>query len=414
MKIEEFIAIYGNEKQEVTDNFVTKSISTNYNIKDSFIEFGDNSYDARIIGKNLEYKIDIDNSAHTINIYDNGHGVKDASNLFKLGGTNKDKDNGKIGKYGIGVPGASSSIAKECIYDKNEIVQVIYTSAHKGNMFEKRVAFNSDGTMRIGTTEYSKCDVNEHFTNILFKNVILENTSEIIGALEETFENPLQNGFNISFNGRQLGKSNVRTFIGDEPVDVVKVGDDDVEIRYRIIGGNVNKGDREFEEAGLRIYDKNTGRLLGKSTKYWNWFVGREAQPNICGLRAGIWIDSSLSSYTKFGILPAKNGVKYKQYYKQDDFKELSEKLSSIYRQAANTTPNEGVGEYKIGSRVFIRSGANFDGLYHYDEVCNSVLIKKGTPKLKDIAALVNENINLKKRLEKNLKKKCITNEYNW
>ena len=66
MKIEEFIAIYGNEKQEVTDNFVTKSISTNYNIKDSFIEFGDNSYDARIIGKTLDSTIDIDNSAQNI------------------------------------------------------------------------------------------------------------------------------------------------------------------------------------------------------------------------------------------------------------------------------------------------------------------------------------------------------------
>ena len=40
-KIEDFINKYGNEPQEVTKNYSTKSLASNYNIKDAFIELCD-------------------------------------------------------------------------------------------------------------------------------------------------------------------------------------------------------------------------------------------------------------------------------------------------------------------------------------------------------------------------------------
>ena len=43
MTEQEFITKFGEESQEVTKNYATKSLGTNYDIKDAFIEFGDNA-----------------------------------------------------------------------------------------------------------------------------------------------------------------------------------------------------------------------------------------------------------------------------------------------------------------------------------------------------------------------------------
>ena len=98
--------------------------------------------------------------------------------------------------------------------------------------------------------------------------------------------------------------------MGDEPIKTIKVGDFYVDVKYRIIGGeSTNSKDRAFEETGLRVYDKGTGRLLAKNVKLWKWYGDKEAQQNICGLRAAIYIEGSIQSYTKFGVVPAKNGI---------------------------------------------------------------------------------------------------------
>lgn len=406
MTEKEFANIYGDEQQEVTKNFVTKSISSNYNIKDAFIEFCDNGYDARIFGEPLNMSFDYNPNEHTINVRDNGTGINDDRNLFKLGGTNKENAHGKIGKYGIGVLGSISSIAKECFYDKSEVVVVTYSSANNGTYFEKSCCFKSNGNITIGKTDFSECDKNEHFTNIKFTNVCLENNTEIIQAIEETFEITLQTDLNITFNGRHLGKSGFKTFIGDEIPETINVGNDTVDVKYRLIGGSNNKSDKTFIESGLRFYSKNTNRLLAKDTQFWNWFADKSAQPTICGLRVGIWIDDSLESFNKFGIKPAKNGISYKKYHAQKDFKELKDKLVEIYNKAANTTHSDNSGEYKIGTRVFTKTSANIKGIYKYDEEANLVYIKSGQPKLEEIAQLINDYINLKKRFEKKKQKK--------
>lgn len=48
MKLSNFIGKYGVEEQKVTKNFSAKSLGINYDIKDAFIEFCDNAYDARL------------------------------------------------------------------------------------------------------------------------------------------------------------------------------------------------------------------------------------------------------------------------------------------------------------------------------------------------------------------------------
>ena len=401
----EFINKYGDEPQEVTRNYSTKSLGTNYNIKDAFIEFCDNAYDARINGETLDFSIEIDANSKKFAFIDNGTGVSDDANLFKLGGTNKEKDKGKIGKFGIGVPGATSAIATKCVFNKSEMVEVIFESAYNGKRFEKHIAVLPNGETILGKTTYESCDENLHYTKITFTNVELKTRTEITDALEETFEEPLHRDLNISFNGRQLGKTFNRTFVGDEPVKTIMVGPFSTDVKYRIIGGDtMSSSDRTFEEAGLRVYDKKTGRLLAKSNDLWFWYGGKKAQQNICGLRAAIYIDSSIESYNKFGIKPAKNGVTYAKYFSSDvDFALLSNELSSIYNQAAKTAPATSEGVITLGGRTFQTTTMKISEPY-MEVGKGSYLIKKKYT-TSEMAQIINELITLKKKCDKKASK---------
>ena len=156
MTEQEFITKFGEESQEVTKNYATKSLGTNYDIKDAFIEFGDNAYDARLKNVELTFNIITDDDKHMFIFTDNGSGISDASNLFKLGGTNKENNKNRIGKYGIGVPGAASAIATQCRFNKTEPVEVIFESACKGKYFEKHAIITPGGDLIIGKTLYSE------------------------------------------------------------------------------------------------------------------------------------------------------------------------------------------------------------------------------------------------------------------
>lgn len=410
MNVNDFINKYGDEPQEVTKNYLTKSLGTNYNIKDAFIEFCDNAYDARINGEVLNFDIKIDTEAKTFTFYDNGKGVSDDKNLFKLGGTDKEKDNNKVGKFGIGVPGAVAAIATKCAANKNEIVESIIESSYNGKMFEKHVATCPNGETILGLTTYSDCSKSEHFTRIKFTNVELKSYTDVIDSMEETFEEPLHKNLNISFNGRQLGKSSIATFVGDEPLQTVKVGNFTVKVKYRIIGGESNDSkDRIFDEAGLRVYDEKTGRLLWKSNKLWKWYGNKEAQQNICGLRAAIYIEGGIESYKKFGVLPAKNGIAYAYYYKDPDFAELSGVLQSIYNQASKTSSSTSEGVITIGARTFQTTTMKISEPY-VEVGKGSYLIKKKYT-TSEMAQIINELITLKKKCDKKAQKSKSMND---
>lgn len=411
MKEQDFISKYGDEPQEVTKNYSTKSLGTNYDIKDAFIEFGDNAYDARFKTETLNFEIKFNSSEKTIVFCDNGTGVKDDSNLFKLGGTDKEKDKNKVGKFGIGVPGAVSAIATKCVSNKDEIVETVYESAYNGKLFEKHIATCPNGNTILGATTYEECDPSLHYTKVTFTNVELKTYTEILDAMEETFEEPLHKDLNISFNGRQLGKSSSRTFVGDEIVKVVKVGKFTVKVKYRIIGGESGDSkDRAFDEAGLRVYDEKTGRLLAKNTKLWKWYGNKEAQQNICGLRAAIYIEGSIESYKKFGVVPAKNGIAYSYYFKDPDFAELTDVLQSIYNQASKAGPSTSDDVIKIGSRTFQTTTMKINQPYIEVGSGNYLIKKKYTAT--EIAEIINELISLKKKCEKKASKvKSMSNE---
>ena len=400
MTKENFIKTHGDEPRGATKNYATKSLGTNYDIKDAFIEFGDNANDAKLIEQPLNFDININNNESTIVFSDNGTGIEDDTKLFMLGGTNKEHDKNKIGKYGIGVPGAVAAIATKCVHDKNKLVEVIFNSSCNGKEFEKHIAIEPNGDMIIGETKYFDCDIKKHCTVIKFTNVKLIHFSEIIEALEETFEEPLQKNMNISFNGRQLGKTGHRTFIGDESIETIMVGNFAIDVKYRIIGGSKTSDERSFEEAGLRVYDKESGRLLAKSNDLWFWYGNRKAQPNICGLRAAIYIESSIECYNKFGIKPTKNGVTYGKYYKRDvDFANLSGYLASIYTQASKTSPNIQEDKINIGNRSFQVAQIKID--QPYVEVSNNNFLIKKKYTSEEIAELINEIITLRKKQNK-------------
>ncbi len=410
MTTQDFINKYGDEPQQVTKNYSTKSLGTNYNIKDAFIEHGDNALDARIDGEILDFSIKIDVENKTLTFFDNGTGVSDDTNLFKLGGTNKEKNKTKIGKFGIGVPGATSAIATQCRFNKSEMVEIIFESACRGKFFEKHVAVLPNGDTYYGITAYKQCDKKLHYTKITYTNVEIKEFSDIIDWFEETFEEPLHKDMNINFNGRQLGKSFNRTFVGDERIKSVMVGQFKVDIKYRIIGGDTSStNDRAFEEAALRVYDKKSGRLLAKDNNLWSWYAGKSAQPNICGLRCAIYIESSIESYNKFGIKPSKNGVTWKKYHSSDvDFAELSNELASIYNQASKTSPSMPEGTITIGKHTFQTTTLKIKEPYK-EIIPGSFLIKKKYT-TKEIAEIINEIIILKKKFEKKNKKLNYTN----
>jgi hypothetical protein len=416
MKLEKFKNLYGVEEQKVTKNFSAKALGVNYDIKDAFIEFCDNAYDARLSDAELNFVISVNNDEHTLSFEDNGMGIDDDDNLFTLGGTNKESDNDKIGKYGIGVPGAVSAIAKQCVYDKNNEVEITFESSSNGTHFEKHILIlpNANWDMYIGKSIYNDCDYNHHFTKITFSNVDIKSLGSISLSMEEVFENPIHNNLNIIINGRTLGKSSssIKTFNGDEGVETVKVRGLNVDVKFRIISGGA-KGDdvRKLEEAGLRVYDKSSGRLLAKSEKLWRWYCGKKPQQTICGLRAAIYIESSIESYNIFGIASAKNGVTFKDYYKKDEFKELKNKLCEIYQRAAGGVKSNETEPIKVGHRVYIPTNAKLGGVpYH---IVGSEVFMKKKYSTEDVATLIDRVISLEEyKSKKELKKSKKVKEF--
>ena len=401
MNSKEFINKYGSEELKATSNFATKSLGVNYDVKDAFIEFGDNAYDSRIKNSRLEFNISIDSEKHTIIFYDNGSGIKDDTKLFLLGGTNKESNKNKIGKYGIGVPGATAAIATQCKFDKNEIVEAIFESASDGKSFIKHTAFMPNGEMINGT-----CDKSKHFTRLTFTNVSIGSTSSIIDSMEEIFEIPLHRNMDIIFNGRKLGMSTTPTFIGDEIPKTIMVGSIPVEVKYRIIGGNKSDDSRALKEAGLRIYDKNSGRLLAKSQELWKWFCNKQAFQDICGCRAGIFIDSTIDAYKKFGIKSSKNGVTYRLYCQDPDFKDLADELKVIYGVALSTNCSNRISNVDAiikGSRKFQISPLKINGLY-LEASKNEYIIKKKYSQ-DEIVGMIDTIIDLQNKLNRKTKK---------
>jgi len=409
MNITDFKSRYGSEPLKVTNQFLTKTVARNYTLEDSIIELVDNSLDARINGENsINVKIIFDSINHTLTIEDNGTGIKDFNAIMELGNSNKTNDlkNKYIGKYGIGVKGAVSSIASKNRYNDEDISVVTFKSYYNGIEGTKCVAYDKDGSVTIGKTNLTSCDINLHGTIISFNNIVINSSSYIIYALEEVFELPLSgyNNFNlnIEYNGRRIGYTGKKTFIGDESNEIINVGDDTVNAVYRIIGGK-SKDDRAFEEAALRIYDKATGRLLGKSNDYWYWFANKKAQQNICGIRMGIFIESNINTYNKFGIKPEKNGVNYRKFFRHEEFKDLSEYLRSVYNQAAKSSPNTDISVQKYCGRTFqpvTKTGSN--SLY---DMIGDIVYYKPKYKTTEIIEIINENITLKNKLNKKSKK---------
>lgn len=414
-EVEIFIKKFGFEQQTVTTNFATKAIGTNYDVKDGFMEFCDNAYDARIKGSKLVVTINVDNDNHTLSFRDNGTGMENDVNLFKLGGTDKEKDKNKIGKFGIGVSGAVSAIATQCVYDKTDLVEVCYKSSRNGHHFEKHVAITPNGDMYLGKASFSDCNIDEHYTEVIFNNVQVDNIAKIVLSMEETFEYPIQKDMDIIVNGRRLGQSADahRTFNDDINEKKISVGEYTVDVKWCIINGSKGDKERKLPEASLRIYDKSSGRLLAKSLRLWKLFGMKEAQQTICGLRTAIFIDSSLESYKLFGIQPAKNGITLKDYTDKMEFLDLVTELSKIYNLAAG----------KNCAKVNIPSTISYNGVTYFirqsiDESYGKFIIindkeidikKKYSTNdvielIDDIRILKQENKKLKDKLNKKTK----------
>lgn len=405
MEIKDFQDKYGELEQKVTKNFVSKSLAVNYSVEDAFKEFCDNAWDSRLNGQKMTIEIVYNKTMQTLIFRDNGSGIVDPDNLFTLGGTDKEANPQKIGKYGIGVPGATSAIAKRCRANKESLVIVEYMSAINGKMFSQHVAYEPTGSCVIGHVCWKECVENKHFTQVSFANVKLNDINEIIESLKKTFEESFAKGLDITFNGKSIKTTVVKTFVGDESVETVNVGNIPVDVKYRIIGGaNANAFEKTFDNAGLRIYDKYSGRLLAISNDLWSWYANRIAQPTICGLRAAIYIESSIDSYNLFGIKSAKNGVTYCKYYKKPEFADLSEKLGEIYCAAANTRKKPvSESDFTFGNRTYHVPANSKKIVGLYDDANPEYILIKEKYTAKEVAPLIDmyiKYLNKKKNNE--------------
>lgn len=405
---EVFISRYGNEPQRVTKNFVAKSLGTNYNVKDALVEFCDNALDAKSGKGPVVVEISTDEINNTLVIKDNGTGVSDPYKMFTIGGTDKETCSDKIGKYGIGVLGATSAIASKCRFNGDNTVEVCFESWCGGRHFKKMVCFMPDDEMLIGETKVSEAPDTLHGLTITFNNVKISSPSSICKYIVEVFEEPiLKNRICISFDGRGLGCSNTRTFIGDEIPETIKVGDFTCEVKYRIIGGvDKRSPERNSPDSGLRVYDRNSGRMLYKSTSLWDSYSGKKHQPNVCGLRAAVYIDSSLESYHYFGVSPAKNMITKDDYHKRPEFANLRNRLREIYHQASKNVVEEDKN-FTIGDYTFMtnESKGKLNALYRVIPDTNMIVLKNKYSQ-KEVACLIDEIEKLKKSIKYG--KKCV------
>ena len=269
--------------------------------------------------------------------------------------------------------------------------------------------------MYLGKPSFSACDIDEHYTEVTFNNVQVDNMAKIVLSMEETFEYPIQKDMDIIVNGRTLGQSADahRTFNDDINEKKISVGEYTVDVKWCIINGSKGDKERKLPEASLRIYDKSSGRLLAKSLRLWKLFGMKEAQQTICGLRTAIFIDSSLESYKLFGIQPAKNGITLKDYTDKMEFINLVTELSKIYNLAAG----------KNCAKVNIPSTISYNGVTYFirqsiDESYGKFIIisdkeidikkKYSTNEvielIDDIRVLKQENKKLKDKLNKKTK----------
>jgi hypothetical protein len=413
MDKKQFEKIFGNQGIKVSENYVTKSVASNYTIPECFSELIDNILDARyFLNSNVLAYIKYDKEAHTLAFIDDGKGIEDFENLFTLGGTNKEGSTGKIGKFGIGFKGAVAQIGMQCRHNANDGVQVNIESERCGKKTSLAILIDVDGKMIIGNIFTSDCDENLHGTKIVFDNIEVKQMAEVQDFLEETYEFTMKDhGLNIYINDRELGKSgnHKQTLIGDEAVKHLKVGKHKAKVMYRIIGGlsfGKNDIERSFNEAALRVYDETSGRLLAKDNKLWEYYVNKQAQQAICGLRCAIFIDGSIDSYNTFGIKSTKNGVNWRKYFIKPEFKDLSEYLLSIYQAAMGNkvvgNTNTKITDFPSGRTYEVKDKVdlNADGLPYvkiaFDEF---VIAKKWKPE--DIAKLLDMYITAVNKLEK-------------
>lgn len=421
MNSKNFLKNFGNEPMVVEPGYATRSMASNYKIEDCFVEFADNAYDARIPGTTPNFSITIDNETHQFIIEDDGQGIKDPDVLFTLGKTTK-TDGNTIGRYGIGVIGAASAIGVNCRYKKDDIVDIVFISAHNGSKFIKHYGIG-DREM-IGRTEFECCDKSLHFTKIIFNNVELPSSidiSQIIDALNLTFEETINKGFNIKVNGRLLGKTGKPTFIGDETIERFQIFDDvTVGLKYRIIGGAI-KDERQMDQSAIRIYDEESGRLLVMDLGLWKSFTNYSIQPSACGVRVGIYIPSNDKAYKCFGIKMEKNGCTKTNFRRMKAFNELCLRLREIYKQTVNKKDLEEKDERKIiGNGITICSTSiKFDGIIQQISPNNYIVKSKITKKDVDtlllyyaaqnevMMALKQENTSLKEKNRLLMEKMC-------
>ena len=410
----EFAKMYGFEQQTVTNDFTTNVISKDFHINDAFIELCDNSYDARNGKDILSVNINVDNEKHVITIVDNGNGVSDDSRLFQLGGTDKKKTTTQIGKYGIGVPGATAKIALECMFDKEFPVNIVYKSEHNGRGFIKNVAVFPNGITCLGKSIYfESTGENSHYTAITFENVAFSDKEvcSLIDALDETFEIPMTRDLVINVCNRKLGESRKPIFDLESEATQIKVGNQIVDVKTKIL---VGKEDRKFDDSALRVYDKVSGRLLAKSLQLWSWYANRKAQQNICGLRCGIFIDSSVESYNLFGIRNTKNGVTYKSYHNRPEFSDLSEELRKIYCHGVQNKSKNGQknvnedGFYHIGNNSYQFVSPKTKITEPFSLVAPNTYIIQSLSKFhaQQIVELINRVVTLEEKLAKKERKK--------
>lgn len=329
----------GTIEQTVSKTYASKSLAANYSLQGALCDIIDNSIDSGI-ENNAHVNIHMSNEDNMFIIRDDAFGIQNP-NFLNLGYSDK-KDKGTVGRYGAGLKGAIARIAKDCVIDNEKNVEVVFLSAHNGKLLEQHVLFVKD-EMIIQKPTFEKTNSTDHYTVITFSNCnFSQNELAVLNHLDKTYEETInRNIASIFVCSREISKSMSATFTGKDPHKTIRINDSfDVEVTYRMMRPeDEDRFDkkshvRELEATGLRIYGKNSGRLLCQRTEYWQWFANRKAQQSICGLRVKIDIPETEEAFAAFGIESTKQGIRYQKYCDKKGFKELYNELHAIYLSA--------------------------------------------------------------------------------
>ena len=318
---------------------------TGYKTEQAVAELIDNSIDARLVDKKLHIKIDLDFSQKIIKITDDGSGMnlnelRDGLTIAK--GT---KDDEKLGKFGLGMKSACSTLGKS--------ITIITTKPDSKK--EYVVKYDEDEWLSNKSLTWTNFKVEERNKTGIWNGTII-----ILGKLKiplypnqvSTFKNRYGIRYGPFLKNGQITLQINTLFC--RAVDPPLQEDSKKEVKIKLPGGNAITGwiglfkKRSIKgDYGIHLFQN--GRLIRAYEKF-----GFSSHPEVAKVVGEISLDHVPVNFHKTGFI--EDSQEYKEalfYFKNDPV--VKEALRRASTQEDTSSSLQSVVDYVIGDRI--RSG---------------------------------------------------------